>query len=186
MEIVPDPPDDIPDLRVDDVQVVYRPDKNFAPECWMENLQPNPPTPVSPANNSVFPLSSVTLQVNDAGDPDNQPNNYRNYNFTITTLDNSWAATSGWILPNSWTVSLPTSGTYKWYVRAGDGALQSVTSPEWSFAYTPSTLSDKTPPTGAITSPDPNTYFTQPQFNVAATASDAGGSGVDTVKFYSF
>jgi hypothetical protein len=101
VEIVPDPADDVSDLRVDDVHVAYRPDMNFAHECWMENLQPNPPTPVSPANTGVVPLSAVTLQVNDAGDPDNQPNNYRNYNFTIAALDNSWSSTSGWILPNS-------------------------------------------------------------------------------------
>jgi hypothetical protein len=88
------------------------------------NLPPNKPQLISPANGASFNTANVTLQVADAGDPDNRPRNYRDFLFSIERTDAPWGLSSTW-RGNTWGVTLPASGSYRWRAQAGDGAAGS-------------------------------------------------------------
>jgi hypothetical protein len=89
------------------------------------NQPPNRPSLVAPASGSVINAQSVTLQVQDTGDPDNGPRNYRDFFFVIERTDAPWSQSSGW-RGNTWTVTLPGRGTYRWRAQSGDGAAASA------------------------------------------------------------
>lgn len=91
----------------------------------INNLPPNPPSLVSPVNGAILSLQNVTLQVQDTGDPDNGPRNYRDFFFAIERTDGSWSQTSGW-RGNNWTVAVPSRGIYRWRAQSGDGASAST------------------------------------------------------------
>ncbi|WP_298490661.1 hypothetical protein, partial [uncultured Chloroflexus sp.] len=98
---------------------------------YRRNIPPNPPILLSPADNETVRTASVTLRVSDGGDPDNWPNPTRKFRFMITKSDNSWRAESDWINSTSWTVQLPSEGTYTWQVQANDGEITSgLTGPQ--------------------------------------------------------
>jgi|HigsolmetaAR202D_1030399.scaffolds.fasta_scaffold00233_13 hypothetical protein len=97
------------------------------------NIDPNTPAQVGPTNNSSHSGSSITLSWQDTGDPDNKPRTFRDYEVEIWKQDNSWRKTLPWQVPTSVNVSLPSSGTYSWRVRSGDGIGASPWSPTWNF-----------------------------------------------------
>ncbi|OAN47063.1 hypothetical protein A6A03_10580 [Chloroflexus islandicus] len=119
---------------------------------YIPNRPPNPPHLISPDNNAIIKTATVTLQVADAGDPDNWPNPTRNFRFTITKADNSWSASSDWIDSTSWTVTLPSEGTYSWIVYAGDWELPSAAAGPRTFTYIP----NRPPNPPHLISPDNN------------------------------
>jgi hypothetical protein len=89
------------------------------------NQPPNVPNLVAPAASALIHTLTVTLQVQDAGDPDNYPRNYRDFRFVIERSDGSWSQTSPWG-GAGWTLQLPSHANYRWRVQAGDGALASA------------------------------------------------------------
>jgi PKD repeat protein len=99
------------------------------------NQPPNIPNLVAPGNGSTTDNPSVTLKVQDAGDPDNYPRNYRDYYYRIEKTDGSWSQEWGWTTDTSWTVEVPSTGTYRWRVRAGDGELASGWANWWTLGY---------------------------------------------------
>ena len=111
----------------------------FRIDYQVNNLLPNPPTLVAPANDATVG-NTVTLQVQDAGDPDNGPRNFRDFFFRIEKTDNSWAQESGWRDAN-WGITLPSAGSYRWRAMAGDGAAGSAWSGWWTINF-------PAPPTG--------------------------------------
>lgn len=88
------------------------------------NQAPNPPTPTEPGNGGVTTSRTLTLRVQDTGDPDNRPRTYRDFQFVIERADGSWSQTSPWT-GNSWTVTVPTHANYRWRAQSGDGELAS-------------------------------------------------------------
>lgn len=98
------------------------------------NIPPNVPKLISPANGSTTTSSSVTLQVADTGDPDNYPRTYRDYYYRIEKTDGTWTKESGWT-DNTWAVTLPSAGTYRWRAKSGDGELASGWTNWWTFSY---------------------------------------------------
>ncbi|ACL25958.1 peptidoglycan DD-metalloendopeptidase family protein [Chloroflexus aggregans] len=135
---------------------------------YIPNRPPNPPHLISPENGATIRTASVTLQVADAGDPDNWPAPQRNYSFHIAKSDNSWRTDSGWITSTSWTVQLPGEGSYTWTVYAGDGAAMSDPAPLRTFTYTP----NRPPNPPNLISPDHNA--TVNTATVTLQASDGG------------
>lgn len=95
------------------------------PDNWSRfhiNFPPHLPTPQSPVNDVWLTARSVTMSWNDPGDPDNQPNNWRDYRVEIARDGGDWSATVGWgHLPTTWSVTLPSDGRFQWRVAAGDG-----------------------------------------------------------------
>jgi hypothetical protein len=147
------------------------------------NSPPNKPGLVSPAADAKLNSASVILSISDGGDPDNLPNNFRNYCFRIERADGSWAQDNCWSMQTSWTVSLPSPGTYRWRAQAGDGLIGSDVTDWRLFSY--AAAGDTTPPTGSVTAPANNATVGPSTVDFRADASDnAGGSGVDHVDFY--
>ncbi|WP_322495001.1 M23 family metallopeptidase [Chloroflexus sp.] len=101
------------------------------------NFPPNPPYLISPEGGVTIKTPTVTLQVADAGDPDNWPAPTSNFRFTITKSDNSWSASSDWSDNTSWTVTLPSEGSYSWIVYAGDWELPSAAAGPRTLTYVP-------------------------------------------------
>jgi pimeloyl-ACP methyl ester carboxylesterase len=99
------------------------------------NTPPNPPVLISPANNSSITTSDVTLTVQDAGDSDNGPRAWRDYQITVSSADGTWSQNSGWIVNSSWAVTLPGPGVYRWSAISGDGVAASTQSGPWTFMY---------------------------------------------------
>ncbi len=97
------------------------------------NVAPNVPTMISPANGGSIVGNSVTLIWADTGDPDNGPRTYRDYSVEIRKADNSWNTAWGWNTATSWALTVPSAGQYLWRVQSGDGARGSGWSAEWSF-----------------------------------------------------
>jgi hypothetical protein len=111
------------------------------------NIDPNTPAQNGPANNSSHGGSSITLSWQDTGDPDNKPRNFRDYEVEIWKQDNSWR--TAWQVPTSVNVVLPSSGSYSWRVRSGDGTGASPWSPSWNFTVSipiPAPIPTPTPP----------------------------------------
>lgn len=98
------------------------------------NQAPNRPSVVSPTGGTVVTGQNVTLQVQDTGDPDNGPRNFRDFFFVIERTDASWSQSSGW-RGTSWPVTLPSRGNYRWRAQSGDGAAASVWTDWVSFTY---------------------------------------------------
>lgn len=92
------------------------------------DVPPNPPTLIVPVNGFSTTSPNVTLQAQDAGDPDNGPRNYRDFFFHIEKIDGSWSQESGWITSATWSANTPGTGIYRWHALAGDGAVGS----QWS------------------------------------------------------
>lgn len=109
---------------------------------YTANQPPNPPQLLGPANGGTSAVAALTLSWQDMGDPDNQPRTYRDFNVEIRKSDNSWSVKSGWVVASSWGVTVPGNGTYLWRVQAGDGAVGSTWTSEWSVNVT--TSSDRT------------------------------------------
>jgi hypothetical protein len=101
------------------------------------NASPHVPVINGPPAGSHHNSTSVTLSWSDAGDPDNWPYPYRNYNAEIRKSDNSWSAISGWQNATTWTPTLPGAGTYIWRVQSGDGLWGSAWSAERTFTVGP-------------------------------------------------
>jgi hypothetical protein len=147
------------------------------------NNPPNKPGLVSPAANVTLNSASVVLNVSDGGDPDNLPNNFRNYCYRIERADGSWAQDNCWVMQTSWALTLPSPGTYRWRAQAGDGLIGSNVTDWRFFSYV--VAGDTTPPTGNVTAPVNNAIIGPSTVDFRADASDnAGGSGVDHVDFY--
>lgn len=98
------------------------------------NQAPNRPNVVSPTGGTVVTGQNVTLQVQDTGDPDNGPRNYRDFFFVIERTDAPWSQSSGW-RGNSWPVTLPSRGNYRWRAQSGDGAAASAWTDWTTFTY---------------------------------------------------
>lgn len=99
------------------------------------NTPPNTPNLIAPPNGSQTASGNITLQIQDTGDPDNYPRNYRDYSYRIEKSDNSWSQDSGWITNTSWNLTLPSPGIYQWRVQSGDGELPSAWSGWWTIYY---------------------------------------------------
>ncbi len=111
------------------------------------NIAPNPPTLVTPTSDAVFNSAAVTLQVQDAGDPDNGPRSARNFLFHIAKSDGSWSTESGWVDNASWGVTLPSQGSYTWQAQSGDGAATStIAGPRALFYVVAVPVPPPTPP----------------------------------------
>ena len=100
------------------------------------NQAPHAPIPLAPANESTTTNPTITLSWHDGGDPDNSPQPFRTYFVEIWKTDFSWTTTSGtWLDTTSWSITVPEEGTYKWQVKARDGAADSIWSPAWHITY---------------------------------------------------
>ncbi|EFO79810.1 Peptidase M23 [Oscillochloris trichoides DG-6] len=88
---------------------------------FVANQPPLVPTMFSPSDGATTSSANVTLQAQDAGDPDNGPRNSRQFQFAIEQIGGSWTQTSGWG-GSSWNVTLPADGQYRWRVQANDGS----------------------------------------------------------------
>ena len=148
------------------------------------NRPPNVPNLVAPANGAMV-ASNVTLQVQDTGDPDNWPRNYRDYCYRLERLNDGWAAENCWTAGTTWAVSLG-PGNYRWRAQSGDGEAASGWTGWWTFNIdVPPPPPDTTPPDGYIVSPAANASIGPGTVSFTAEAWDnAGGSGVDRVEFY--
>jgi len=102
-------------------------------------VPPNKPTPLAPGNGAHLNTRTVTIQWQDAGDPDNAPRTYRDYQGEIRKSDSSWSTSLNWQTATSWTLTVPDDGTYIWHVQSGDGAVGSGWSSDWSFTVGPPT-----------------------------------------------
>lgn len=103
---------------------------------WKDgNLPPNVPNLISPANGSTTTNLNITLHLQDTGDPDNYPRNYRDYYYRLEKTDGTWSQESGWTTSTSWTVTVPSNGNYRWRAQSGDGELGSGWTGWWTFSY---------------------------------------------------
>ena len=105
---------------------------------FVANQPPLIPAMVAPTNGATVASANVTVQAQDAGDPDNGPRNSRDFQFMIEQIGTTWSQTSTWT-GSSWSVTLPSDGDYRWRVQAGDGANPSGWS-SWS-SFTRNTAS---------------------------------------------
>jgi hypothetical protein len=108
----------------------------------LPNVPPNPPIPTAPPDTATLYTSNITLQVQDGGDPDNGPRNYRDFYYHVEKTDGTWGQDSGW-MTTPWNVMVPSVGTYRWRAIAGDGVVGGNPSPWWTFtrANNPPTIS---------------------------------------------
>lgn len=97
-----------------------------------ENQRPNVPNQISPGNGSTVNGRTVTLSWQDTGDPDNRPNNYRDFYVEVKDAGGGIAAVLPWTRNTSWSREFG-EGTYTWHVKSGDGATESSWSPDWRF-----------------------------------------------------
>lgn len=121
-----------------------------AETCSAANQLPNPPPLESPGDGDWINSRTVTLSWCDGGDPDNQPNSFRDYNIVVWDND-GWSAEQGWPVgvvytATDWTLTVPDDGTYYWHVRAGDGDLAG----EWSEEPPRSFGVDTVPPSSSV------------------------------------
>jgi hypothetical protein len=98
------------------------------------NQPPNVPQQVSPSNGSTITNLTPTLQVQDTGDIDNYPRNYRDYYYRIEKTDGTWSQEFGWTRDTTWPVTVPSVGTYRWRAQSGDGEVGSGWTDWWTFA----------------------------------------------------
>jgi hypothetical protein len=104
---------------------------------WKDgNIPPNTPNLISPSNNSSIDNPSIELKLQDKGDPDNYPRDYRNFRYYIEKSDGTWSQESNWIGNTSWTVTLPSAGNYRWRAKSGDGESSSAWTGWWALSYT--------------------------------------------------
>lgn len=129
------------------------------------NVSPNPPTLVSPADGYQAQSGAVTVQIQDAGDPDNYPRNYRDFIFYLERVDGSDRQESGWTTSTSWSFSLPGYGDFRWWAISGDGAVGSPSSPVRQVIYVQ-------PPTDVPTATPTNTPTATPSNTATATPSN--------------
>ena len=101
----------------------------------LTNQPPNQPTQITPIDGTIITTPNLTLQVQDGGDPDNQPRDYRDFQFHIEKIDSPWTLDSSWIT-NTWAVILPSNGTYRWQAQSGDGEVGSGMTDWWRLTYT--------------------------------------------------
>ena len=97
------------------------------------NLKPRVPTLTAPAANASLTSHNVTLSWSDAGDPDNYPRNYRDFEGKIRKDGSTWTQTRAWSQTKTWALTVPSTGKYCWKVQAGDGDLMSGWSAERCF-----------------------------------------------------
>ncbi|MEM7342826.1 MAG: hypothetical protein AAF485_01160 [Chloroflexota bacterium] len=93
------------------------------PDQIAANQPPNVPLPVEPDDNSWLTTREITLHWNDGGDPDDKPQDTRQYFTRIWQGD--WFKNSSWRWQNTWKVEVPNDGLYQWRTKAYDGALES-------------------------------------------------------------
>ena len=137
----------------------------------VQNIPPNPPQHISPANWERLTSRTVAFIWQDGGDPDNLPRNYRDFsifvatdsNFTNLVAGTGWQWQSGNEYTNtSWTTTLPSDGTYYWKLYAYDGSADSGWSGVRSFIIDTSPTATPTPtntptPTATPTNTPTNT-----------------------------
>jgi len=99
------------------------------------NQPPNVPNLASPANGSTTTNPGANLCLQDTGDPDNYPRNYRDYYYRIEATDGSWGQESGWTTSTCWGVTVPSAGAYRWRAQSGDGEVGSGWTGWWTFSY---------------------------------------------------
>jgi hypothetical protein len=85
------------------------------------NKAPNKPTLTAPANNSATVNKTLAFSWNDAGDTDNYPRNFRDYEATVRKVGGTWTQTRAWSSSSAWNTAVPETGQYCWKVQAGDG-----------------------------------------------------------------
>jgi WD40 repeat protein len=130
------------------------------------NFPPNIPSDLQPRDGRWLNNRAFTLSWNDPGDPDNLPNNFRDYRVEIRKSDNSWSSGIGWgHRPTTWQVTVPSDGEYRWKVAAGDGWNDRGFSPEAVFGV------DATPPV-----PSPPTFSIPSPCNAVSVLVNASGS----------
>ena len=110
------------------------------------NTPPNPPNLVSPANGSTTDDPTVTLCLQDTGDPDNYPWSYRDFHYRLEKTDGTWSQEHGWTTDTCWTVTVPSEGTYRWRAQSGDGDSGSAWTAWWTFGYNPPAPPPPPPP----------------------------------------
>lgn len=150
------------------------------------NQPPGIPPLESPADEYWLGSRTVTLEWLDGGDPDNQPNNFRDYNAVVWN-NSGWRAEQGWPVgvfytDTSWQLTVPRDGTYYWHVRAGDGDLPSDWSDTWSFHVdasppNPPSISVGGSGCGGIPNNGWQNTCNDPAFTWSAT--DVGGSDIE-------
>lgn len=145
------------------------------------NVPPNPPQLVSPANGTQTASSSVILYLQDAGDPDNYPRNYRDYIYYMERTDGSLRQESGWTTNTAWTFSFPGVGSYRWWAVSGDGAVASASSEVRLLDYVdPSTPTSTATPTRTPTATPTRTPTPTPtRTPMARTVMIEAGHGVN-------
>jgi murein DD-endopeptidase MepM/ murein hydrolase activator NlpD len=99
------------------------------------NQPPNPPNLVSPPNGGSIASPTVSLCLQDTGDPDNYPWSYRDFHYRLEKTDGTWSREHGWTTDTCWTVTVPSEGTYRWRAQSGDGELGSAWTAWWTFGY---------------------------------------------------
>ena len=67
----------------------------------------------------------MSLQVQDTGDVDNYPRNYRDFCYRVENTSGTWGQDNCWTTNTSWSVTVPSAGTYRWRAQSGDGELGS-------------------------------------------------------------
>ncbi|NTW00032.1 MAG: hypothetical protein HGA19_01865 [Oscillochloris sp.] len=111
---------------------------------FIPNQPPNKPSLSIPPDGSTLSSSSIKLEWQDNGDPDNQPRTYRDY-FVEVYRDGTKVTESNWITGTSWTVTNLSIGNYEWRIKSGDGVASSDWSDWWDFTV------DTVAPTGSVT-----------------------------------
>ena len=82
---------------------------------------PNPPINLTPTDGTAVFGREVRLQWEDGGDPDNYPNDYREFIVTIWNTDLEFDLISEYSTDTFLDVDLPGEGIYTWKVMATDG-----------------------------------------------------------------
>ncbi|NJL54978.1 hypothetical protein HC928_07170 [bacterium] len=91
----------------------------------LPNVAPNVPQQLTPADNAVLQTSTVDISWQDAGDPDNKPNNYREFELQYRLEGTDTWQSGAWSKATTWESPALTDGVYEWRVRARDGAAES-------------------------------------------------------------
>ncbi len=145
----------------------------------IQNRASNVPNLVSPADDATITSPTVSLQLQDTGDTDNYPRNYRDFCYRVENTSGTWGQDNCWTTNTSWSVTVPSAGTYRWRAQSGDGEVGSGWTNWRSFSY-----NDAVAPSGNLTSPTEGTKIGPGQIPLTAEASDnAGGVGVQSVEF---
>jgi C1A family cysteine protease len=100
-----------------------RSETRFFTAAFSANVPPYAPIITSPNHGDTFTNRTINIAWEDQGDPDNGPNNYRDYSVRIfNAADGQKIVDTAWSRNNNFVWTAPYAGRFYIHIAAGDGA----------------------------------------------------------------